>query len=262
MSMWTKPCIDGKSHGFSSIEKMIESTILACNVVKQHYDEVYFYTDERGYEWITPYLEQLPFTSIEVVMDNINWLSDDCWSLSKIYVYSLQKEPFIHIDNDVFIWEKFSEELVKKDFLFQEIEYINDGYFFYLEAIEFFKNILPKEITIYDGAFNCGVFGCFTNESLELIKKYYEVAYEFVKKTKEIPSTSDGLKRKLSSVFIEQLFIYSLIMDSNLKYEILRKYPLMEYKIKYTHQLSMTKRNEVVENMIRDRVYFKNWKAN
>jgi hypothetical protein len=51
-------------------------------------------------------------------------------------------------------------------------------------------------------------------------------------------------------------------MDSNLKYEILRKYPLMEYKIKYTHQLSMTKRNEVVENMIRDRVYFKNWKAN
>jgi hypothetical protein len=262
MSMWTKPCLDGKSHGYSSIEKMIQSTILACNVVKQHYNEVYFYTDKIGYEWITPYLDQLPFTSIEVVMDEINWLSNDYWSLCKIYVYSLQKKPFIHIDNDVFIWEKFPKEVTDKDFIFQEIEYFNYGYTFYLEAIDFYKDYIPKKIKLFDGAFNCGVFGCLTNKGLKLVEKYYEIAYNFIKSTNEVPSTTDGLKRKLTSVFIEQLFIYSLIMDSNLKFDTLRKYPSMEFKMKYTHQLSTAKRNEVVENMIRDRVYFKNWSCN
>jgi len=89
MSMWTKPCVDGKAHGFSTVENMIDSLILSVNVAKKHYPEIHFYTDKLGYEWITPYLDQLPFTKIEICLDDFNWVPDVYWSFVKVYVYTL-----------------------------------------------------------------------------------------------------------------------------------------------------------------------------
>ena len=93
MSLWTKPCLEGKAHGFNTIENMIDSLILSVNVAKKHYPEIHFYTDKLGYEWITPYLDQLPFTKIEICLDDLNWVPDVYWSFVKVHVYSLQKEP-------------------------------------------------------------------------------------------------------------------------------------------------------------------------
>ncbi len=262
MSLWSKPCINGKAHGFSSIQSMIESIILSANVIKKNHKEIHFYTDNKGYEWIKPYLSDLPFTKIEVCLDEINWLDDLYWSLGKMYVYSLQKEPFIHIDNDVFVWNGFNDELTKKDFLFQEIEKFNGGVWnFYDRGLKIYGIAIPKEIQVLDAAFNCGIFGCFTNDALAIIKKYYDIGYKFVKKTNIIPDIEKESisERALASVIIEQVFIYSLVISNNLTYETLLNHDTNEYKIKYTHQIAATKRNKIVEDKIRERIHFKNW---
>ena len=46
MSLWTKPCTDGKAHGYTTVENMIDSLILSANVAKKHYPEIHFYTDK------------------------------------------------------------------------------------------------------------------------------------------------------------------------------------------------------------------------
>ena len=264
MSLWSKPCIGGKAHGYSSIENMINSIILSANVIKKNYHEVHFYTDKKGYEWIEPHLHQLPFTKIEVCLDEINWLEDVYWSLGKLYVYSLQKEPFIHIDNDVFVWDGFSKEVLKKDFLFQEIEGFNDGIWdFYNKGLKVYGMAIPKEIKVLDAAFNCGVFGCLTEQALIIMSKYYDVGYKFVKKTKIIPDIEKEAisERELASVIIEQVFIYSLVKLEELSYDTLFDHQngTYRYKIKYTHQIGPTKRNKIVEDKIRERIHFKNW---
>lgn len=261
MSLWTKPCTNGKAHGYSTVENMVNSIILSSNVIKKKYDNIIFYTDKLGYEWIEPFLDQLPFSKIEVVMDEINWLDDNYWSLGKMYVYSLQKEPFLHIDNDVFIWEKFTDEMLSKDFLFQEIEKFGDKLFnFYDKGLKIYGLAIPKEIEVLNAAFNCGIFGCLTQEGLKIIQDYYDIGYKFVKKTKVIPNIDKEAisERALASVIIEQVFIYSLVVKNNLTYSLLSD-DNYKYKIKYTHQIASSKRNPIVEQKIRERIYFKHF---
>ena len=263
MSLWTKPCLDNKKHGFNTIEQMIESLILSSNVVKRHYNDIHFYTDKIGYEWITPYLSQLPFTKIEVCLDEMNWLDDHFWSLVKLYVYKLQKEPFIHIDNDVFIWDKFPEKLFESDFFFQEIEFFHQaGRDFYLKGLELYKDALPKEIKVSDGAFNCGVFACVNQKALSLMERYYDYGIEFVKKTENIVNLhfEEVSKRWLASVIIEQVLIYSLVIFGDYKYDyILYNGFDKKHEMKYSHTIAHHKRHPVVVNMIRERVLLKNW---
>jgi hypothetical protein len=270
MSLWTKPCLDGKAHGYSSVETMIESLIVSSNVAKKHYPNLYFYTDKIGYEWIEPYLDKLPFTKIEICLDEMNWVDDNYWSIVKVFVYTLQKEPFVHLDNDVFLWDKLPDELCKNDFFFQEIEWFHEmGRDFYVRGLEVYKDAVPKEIEVLGAAFNCGIFGCGTQKSLELLDEYYKHAYYFVKNTKNLKNLDfeESSKRWLATVIIEQVFIYSLVVGRNYSYDVLLHHKPAyvgydkKYNIKYTHTLAHHKRNPLIENKIKERVMLNDWNA-
>jgi hypothetical protein len=261
MSLWTKPCVDGKAHGFNNVQEMMESLVVSANLAKKHYDEIHFYTDKLGEEWIIPYLKYLPFTKIEVCLDEINWLDDKYWSLAKIFVYYKQKEPFIHIDNDVFLWDKFPEELFNNDFFFQEIEYFNElGRDFYLRGLEIFKPCLPKNFIETNGAFNCGVFGCLNQKALDLIPLYYNMGIEFVEKTKNLKDLDKESisSRWLATVIIEQVVIYSLITNGNYKFDVFLHHGndyngfTKSYNFRYTHTVAHNKRKRKIVNRIRE----------
>lgn len=266
MSLWTKPCTDGKSHGFNSIQSMIESIVLSSNVAKQHYSEIHFYTDKIGYEWIKPYLKELPFTKIEVCLDDYNWIPDVYWSFVKVAVYKLQKEPFLHIDNDVFLWDAIPTEILEnKDFLFQQLEDAReDIWTFYQAGIKTYKNAIHPEFEFKDFAVNCGIFGCLTEGAFKILDKYFEFGEYFIKKAElndEIQKEAIS-DRLLASVIIEQLFIYSLIVMNNLSFNVIldiNAKPIIP--IKYSHLLGESKRHYLVENMIKQRLKFKKYKA-
>lgn len=269
-SLWTKPCTNGKAHGFTTVQDMINSLILAVNVAKRNYENIHFYTDKLGMEWITPHLSDLPFTKIEVCLDELDWLDDKYWSLVKLYVYNLQKEPFFHIDNDVYLWDKFPDEFVAADFFFQEVEYFNEmGRDFYIRGLKVYQDALPKGLKIPDAAFNCGIFGCSTQKGLNILQSYYEIGVEFVNNTKDLPnldyeSQSD---RWLATVIIEQVVIYSLVHYGGFTYNVLLHHNdeymgyRLKHKIKYTHTLAHHKRHPRVAERVAERVKFKDWNA-
>jgi hypothetical protein len=264
MSLWTKPCTDGKSHGFRSVEEMIESLILSVNVAKKHYPDIHFYTDKLGYEWITPHLDQLPFTKIEVCLDDFNWVPDVYWSFVKVYVYTLQKEPFIHIDNDVFLWDKIPEYILEdKDFVFQETEPMTWGqYDFYNRGLKIYSHAVHKDIEIKDIAVNCGIFACLTDAGLKLLDDYYEYGKCFVEnadlKKADIDKEPNS-ERWLASVIIEQVYIYSLIVRDNLKWDTLLNEERNSYRMRYSHMVAHFKRQELIVNRIKERILLKKW---
>ena len=263
MSLWTKPCTDGKSHGYNTVENMIDSLILSANVAKRHYPEIHFYTDKLGYEWITPYLDQLPFTKIEVCLDQFNWVPDVYWSFVKVAVYTLQKEPFIHIDNDVFLWDKIPEYILEnQDFVFQETEPLDWGmYEFYDNGLKLYSEAVHKDLVVGRLAVNCGIFACLSNSALEILDTYYEYGKHFVEAADLIDNiqTEPTSKRWLASVIIEQVYISSLISMHNLKWDTLLNKDRTSYRMKYSHMVAHYKRNIIIENKIKERVLMKNW---
>jgi len=263
MSLWTKPCTDGKAHGFSTVENMIDSLILSVNVAKKHYPEIHFYTDKLGYEWITPYLDQLPFTKIEVCLDEFNWVPDVYWSFVKVYVYTLQKEPFIHIDNDVFLWDEIPNDILRgQDFVFQETEPLDwSKHDFYDKGLEIYSHAVHKDIVLGRMAVNCGIFACLTDKALNILDKYYNYGKHFVETAdlKEGLQTEPESKRWLASVIIEQVYISSLIEMFNLKWDTLLNKDRSSYRMRYSHMVAHNKRQPIVERKIKERVLLKNW---
>ncbi len=258
MSLWTKPCLNG-NHGYNSIQSMIESLVVSSNVAKKHFHNIYFYTDKIGYEWIRPYLDKLPFNKIEVCLDDLNWLDVRYWSIVKIYVYNLQKEPFIHLDYDVFLWDGIPLPLYKNDFFFQEIEYFNGHTKHYLKGIEIYKDAIPPNIEVKNAAFNCGIFGCVTSKGLGLIKDYYETSMLFTKNALAVDNKDYYIltqDRWLVSILIEQMTIYSLIIQGNYSYDTLL---YDKFNIKYTHTMASSKKNPLLENKIRERIMLNDW---
>lgn len=263
MSLWSKPCTDGKAHGFTTIEAMLQSLVLSSNLAKKHYENIHFYTDKLGYEWIKPYLDQLPFTKIEICLDQFNYVPDVYWSFVKVCVYNLQKEPFIHIDNDVFLWDKIPDYILDgKDFVFQETEPLDWGmYHFYKDALDLYNNAVKDDIKIEEYAVNCGIFACLTDRGLGILEEYYQNGEYFIEKADHIPNIFEQPKsrRWLASVIIEQVYIYSLIVKYDLKWDTLLNYERSSYRMRYSHNVAHFKRNPFIEAKIRDRVLEKNY---
>ena len=115
------------SFGWHDASSHIQSWSLSCRLLRRLYDEVELYTDKTGYDLLIEQLK-LPYTNVHVVLDELNTYNTSVWALSKIRTYSLQTTPFIHIDGDVFLWKKFSKELLASQLLVQNRE-IENRYF-------------------------------------------------------------------------------------------------------------------------------------
>lgn len=269
-SLWTKPLtVHGESLGFNSIDDFISSLILSVNVTKQNYKNIHFYTDEYGMKLIKPYLKQLPFKKIHVVLDEINWVPSQWWAYAKIHVYGLQTKPFIHIDNDAFLWEKIKKkDLIDNDVICQHLEsYKWEGHNFYYGATKFYKKHINKEMK-RTGKFNCamnaGVYGALNVRGVEMFQSLYKHA-------------TDSARSVLRDRFINKIidfnnpkdwhaFLWNLINEQSYSYYYAKKYNLrileiLHQDIKFTHLLAGAKRNiKNIEN-IEKRVAKKDWIA-
>ena len=90
------------SYGWFSYKYNWMSWILSCHQLAKHHKEVELYTDQFGYDILIKKL-QLPYTKVHVVLDELNHYNKDLWAIAKIKTFQLQKEPFLHVDGDVFV---------------------------------------------------------------------------------------------------------------------------------------------------------------
>jgi hypothetical protein len=251
--------------GWLSAEYHWMAWALSCLQFRNFYENVELVTDTMG-KTILIDLLQLPYTTVRVELDVLNQYSPKLWALAKIYSYSLQQEPFIHADGDVFIWQPFPATCIDADLIAQNFEIDFPFYHDPLRTVQReFQKIpacmvkeLERSKTIY--SCNTGVIG---GKKLAVFQEYSRLAFDFV------DANIDRLNKVDMNHFnicFEQFLYYTLAKSSNIEliYLIANKgdfdptYPgfanfhKVPYQTHFIHAMAEYKRNpEVCQHLAR-----------
>lgn len=169
--------------GWLSPEYHWMSWALSCYQLRRFYTEVELITDAVGKHILIDELK-LPYTSYQVVLDEaLASYPQQLWALAKIYAYSLQSEPFLHVDSDIYIWQHFSELIEGAPLVAQNYEIDFPFYQAPLRTMEeHFENIptcMKQALRASKAIHSCntGVIGGY---QIRLFKAYKESAFELI----------------------------------------------------------------------------------
>jgi hypothetical protein len=266
-SYWSKPSqgqneghIENRhTGGWLTAQYHFMSWALSCLSFRQIYDEVELYTDAEGKALLIDTL-QLPYTKVHVVMDRLNHLPPLLWTAPKIYTYSLQTEPFIHADGDVYIWKRFDAAVEQAPLLAQSLE---DNFAYYNDMLNILEQQgfwIPPVIASIDRAtntlqtVNAGVFG---GNDLNFIHAYCKDLLRFYINNKE-PLKGTGVG-KLNP--LDQFYFYHLTLAQKRPIGLLfpgEKHDFSELMLfnlvpqyqSYIHLLGATKKNPLYCQMV------------
>lgn len=215
-------------------------------------------TDADGKQVLIDILN-LPYNEIHSELDILNRYSPKLWALAKIYSYSLQTEPFIHADGDIFIWERFDERINQAELVGQNIE-IDFAYYYksMAEVKEHFEYIpepilaaLSKNSVIR--SCNTGIIG---GHNLGIFKEYTDLSLAFIDRNVQ---HLDKIDMPTFNIAFEQLLYCSLAKYRNvpIEYYIEReedfdptytgfaRFENVPYQTKFIHALGDFKRTIV-----------------
>ncbi|WP_461631562.1 DUF6734 family protein [Labilibaculum euxinus] len=233
---------------------------------RQFYPHMELYTDTNGYDWLVNKLG-LKYTKVHLSLDNFDTYHPTLWALPKIHTYSLQNEPFIHVDGDVYIWEKFNSELENGQLLVQNFEGETPYYKMAIEQIKENFSYLPdllKEQIYNDHPFTAVNAGIIGGQDYKFFKEYATVAMDFIDRNKNHLSKIDiGM---FNPIF-EQLIFFLLAEEKRIsitpfskgikknfaEFLTINDVPLFT---KYIHTIGGNKRLEYMCNEIEARLKY------
>ena len=188
------------------------SWALSCLSLKEHYDEVVLYTDSEGSRVLIDNL-QLPYSRVVVAYDNLR-CQPLHWAFSKIKTYSMQDEPFLHIDGDIYLPNPLPDKIMKSALVAQNREY---GTVYYKSMMDSLLNCPEVRIPAYlekglreksVSSFNMGIFG---GHDLEFIWRYCNEAFRFFDENRLYDPASPVSSINCNVIF-EQVF-FALLAD-------------------------------------------------
>jgi len=193
---------------------------------------------------------KLPITSYSNKMNDMKDVSRFFWAYGKLMAYCEQTEPFIHLDNDVFLWQKFPKRILNAELCFQSHEPMNvEGYKYYdmLRPCFAAAPIKPQKIVdneVTDFAYNCGICG---GHNLDFFHEWKECSEEYIFAEENQLLFYQEYANVLihQNLFHEQYFAASLIKMHGMrnKVQVLAEDAMeIDKKIKYTHLWGTTKK--------------------
>ena len=198
------------SFGWTHPEYNLMSWALSCLSLREHYDEVELYTDSAGYHILIEVL-QLPYTKTHVIFDDFQCLPHH-WALSKIKTYSLQTEPFLHIDGDIYLPRPLPERLLTAPLVAQNREIGTSYYRRMMDAFLKHQNISISESLrqrweeLSISSYNMGVFG---GKDLDFIRRYCIEVEDFIGQN-HLNDANDCRSCANANVIFEQMLFAAL----------------------------------------------------
>lgn len=276
-SFWSKPFLTKKQQesnadrtigGYNNEEQFWTAMALSCLTLSEFY-EVELITDSFGKEILTNKLN-LPYKKVSTELDSLQDYDASLWALGKIKAFSLQREPFLHVDNDVFIWEPFPSHFEKRDLIAQSEENNKSGV--YTDICNFIESesfIVPEILKPYlkeyktkeTCAYNAGIIGGCNIDFFQLFSRYaFQLVDLNIGKLNKIDTG-------LFNMFFEQSLFYSLSLNQNIPVFTLfpnsgGEYIPVEFdlipKRWYIHTIGITKRYDTVCEQVHLRLLQKN----
>lgn len=188
-SFWSKPFLEANSDesarfkgGWLNANFFLYSSLLSCLKFKEHYGNVTLFTDDYGKNLLIDTFE-IPYLSVNTSLNTISNYPPELWALGKILTYSLQNEPFIHADTDVFIWDKFPPEFSNVSLFAQNVEINFPKYQEVLELIQ--KQFINSPSVLLHNyqatgiieAFNAGIIG---GTNINFFKELAQLVFLFI----------------------------------------------------------------------------------
>ncbi len=197
--------------GWLSPEYHWMSWALSCLLLRKLYSRVELYTDEIGKVILIDILK-LPYTDVHIIFDESFKIHPELFSLAKIRTYSLQEEPFIHVDGDLFIWKPLPDALLNAGLLSSNLEV---NLFFNREILDdvekHFVNIPGhlKGVNSNENIFssNAGIVG---GSNHAFIKEYCDCAFQFVESNQ---ANLSKIKVSNLNFLIEQVSLFYLAKE-------------------------------------------------
>ena len=258
MSFWSKPWLDNlKTTGRTEWEypsMMAQSVALSLGMARKFFPKTELITDTYGKELFCDNIG-LKFDNVLTVMDDYEHFPSTLWTASKIVSHSLQKEPYLHIDNDVFLSKEIAKDKSNGGLIVQAKEWIIDqGESGAIEAsilryaLKKFPNIpedLKRKILNFGTQFqfNCGVVG---GSDVDFLNYYANYVLKFISdkdnlKVFDLIKTDPNIKYWTLNVFIEQYILAVLSERKNIDCKFLINQYSDGKSIGYSHYLWKTK---------------------
>jgi len=188
-SFWSAPYRAHYHRLWLSEKYHLLSWVLSVGEASQHYTDTCLFTDSWGARLLVDSLA-LPFRHVDLRLDGLHPMvyDNEWWVLGKLTTYAAQTTPFIHLDNDVFLWNPLPAAVTAAPIFAQNPEafYLEDQSLYrlepFLKGIDRFKGWLPQEWLWYarrrgDKALCCGIFG---GHDLDFIRHYANCAIEVI----------------------------------------------------------------------------------
>ena len=244
--------------GFASKRDLAMTLALSVEKSLKQFKEVELVTNTTGKELLIDQYK-LPFTNVRVVLDQFDYnLEPDFWAYVKIYAYSIQTEPFVHIDNDVILWDAIPKETLEAPLFFQNKEDFikHTGYLKLIKEAKGFVKIDDEILSqTVQFALNCGVVGC---NDLPIIQEWKAIVDEYLFHKRNQPIWEAIVDKHSHNHLFEQYFISALIAKKGTKVATLLKDDFMQsaYRdFKMTHLWGAAKRKIETMQRIRGRLF-------
>jgi len=253
----------GNKCGFARYSDFLYSTALSVHCASRLFPEVQFISSSWGVDIMSQL--DLPVTSYSNKLDEMKTagVSKYFWAYGKLIAYCEQTKPFVHIDNDVFLWEALPKRILNAKLCFQSHEPFDSvGYKYYNILKECWVNapVKPKAIEdneVTDYAYNCGICG---GNYLPFFKEWKATSEEYIFAPENQHVFFDMYRNILihQNLFHEQYFLSCLVKKHGWrkKVQVLDVNAMnISRKLKYTHIWGTTKKQRDVSARVRMQLF-------
>lgn len=167
-SFWSPPYLASRESSWADDWYHWLAWGLSLHCAARHYPDTCLVTDTPGAHVLVDQLG-LRFARVSTALDALAGADPGWWALGKLEAYRLQQAPFVHLDTDVFLWDRLPQSLETAAIFAQNPEAIVPGFSCYrpelLEAALAPAGWLPEEWRWYRQqptpweAACCGIFG-------------------------------------------------------------------------------------------------------
>jgi hypothetical protein len=218
-SFWSEPFAKHYRHNWGTSENHLLAWVISVETARRHYPDTLLVTDSAGKALLIDRLG-LHFSEVSTELDRLDGRDAGFWMMGKLVAYSLQTQPFVHIDSDAFLWRRLPESLERAPVLAQHPErYETDHDIYRSEELERAfgdtGGILPDEWKWARSrgpvvrAENCGILGGYR---VDFLRYYAQSALDLIERKENVIGWSKVADKWRHNFLIEQ-FLLSAMLD-------------------------------------------------
>lgn len=217
-SFWSKPFFTYYGRVWSNPLRHLLAWGLSFGAAARHYSDTMLVTDRIGKKLLIDQLG-LPFTHVSTELEMLQHVEPGWWAIGKLVACSLQDRPFVHLDNDVFLWKALPRNLTESPVIAQ-CPYSfsqNDPYFrpqeielaFAQETLELPEEwIWARTNRTHFSAANGGILG---GSHVAFLQHYAKTALDLILKPEHGPAWSRIGEKQWPNVLIEEFLLIACV---------------------------------------------------